>query len=79
METETSFSPCLCHVRFEYSAVNSINSNEFFCFLLAMCCLQAVLKVTVWLKCLQMEILLYNIDFLSHIKHLRWVCKTSKN
>lgn len=79
METEASFSPCLCCVTFEYSAVNSINSNEFFCFLPATCCLWAVLKVTVWLKWLQTEILLYNTDFLSHIEYLRWACKISKN
>lgn len=79
METEASFSPCLCCVIFEYSAVNSINSNEFFCFLPAMYCLWAVLKVTVWLKWLQTEILLYNTDFLSHIEYLRWACRISKN
>lgn len=78
METEAS-SPCLCCVRLEYSAVNNINSNEIFCFLLAICCLWAVLKVTVWLKWLQMEIRLYDTDFLSHIQHLRWVCKSSRN
>lgn len=80
MEAEASFSPCLCCVRFESSAVNnSINSNEIFCFLPAICCLWEALKITVWLKWLQMEILLYNTDFLSHIEHLRWVWKTSKN
>lgn len=78
MESEASFSPCLCCVRFEYSSVSGINSNEIFCFLPAICCLLAVLKGTAWLKWLQMEILLYNTDSRSHIKHLRWVCKTSK-
>lgn len=46
-ETDTSFSLCLRCVRFENSAVNSINNNEIFCFLPATCCLWAVLKVTV--------------------------------
>lgn len=79
MEARTSLSPYLCHAKFEYSVINSTNSNGIFCFLTATCCLWAVLKVTAWLKWLQMETLLYNTDFLSHIKHLRWVCKTSKN
>lgn len=79
MESEASFSPCLCCMRFEYSSVSGINSNEIFCFLPAICCLLAVLKGTAWLKWLQMEILLYDTNSRSHIKHLRWVCKTSKN
>lgn len=79
MEAEAPFSPCLCCMRFEYSSVSGINSNEIFCFLPAICCLLAVLKGTAWLKWLQMEILLYNTDSRSHMKHLRWVCKSSKD